>query len=139
MVLRHLVFYNYDGRFWNGAVKVTKEEIDVGDVLILGDCRRPGLYPEVVEVRVIAVNDDETVTVIVRGGGVENVRISNLWRPDWFTRPRFWLSRGPRSIPRFRRPLFKDKMLKHGVAVTHVVNYKSDGSESDGPESDGGH
>ena len=54
MVLRHLVFYNYDGRFWNGAVKVTKEEIDVGDVLILGDCRRPGLYPEVVEVCVIA-------------------------------------------------------------------------------------
>ena len=37
-----LVFCNYNAHFWDGAVKVENEEIEVGDVLILGDCRRPG-------------------------------------------------------------------------------------------------
>ena len=118
MAPRELVFMNYNAGFWLGAVKVKKEDIEVGDVLILGDCRRSGCYPEVVEVRVISVNLDETVTVILRGGGVESVRLNNLRRPDWWTTPQFWSSQSPRTIPRFRRPTYKDKMLKHGVAVT---------------------
>ena len=90
-----------------------------------------------VEVRVISVNGDETATAILRGGGVESVRLSNLRRPDWWAKPRYWLSQGPRTIPRFRRPTYKDEMLKHGVAVTRVVNYNSDGSESEESDSDG--
>ena len=59
-----------------------KEEIEVGNVLILGNCQHPGCYPEVVEVRVMAVNANETVIVILRFGGVENVEMSNFWHPD---------------------------------------------------------
>ena len=40
--------------FWDGAIKVTSEEIEVGDILIFGGHRCPGLYPKVVEVRIIA-------------------------------------------------------------------------------------
>ena len=110
---------NYNHGFWLGAVRVKEEEIEVGDVLALGDCKRFGRYPypEVVEVRVVSVNGDGTVTVILRGGGVENVRLDNLRRPDWWSTPRFWRSQGPRTTPRYRRPTHKDKMLKHGVAV----------------------
>ena len=136
MAPRELVFCNYNARFWDGAVKVAKEEVEVGDVLILGDRWRPGRNPEVVEVCVMSVNNDETATVIVRGGRVENVRLGNLRRPDWYTKPRFWLSLGPRTIPRFKRPLFKDDMLKHGVEVTCIVNYNHNESESDESESD---
>ena len=117
MAPRELVFMNYNAGFWLGAVKVKKEEIEVGDVLILGECCRLECYPEVVEVRVISVNLDETVTVILRGGGVESVRLNNLRRLDWWTTPLYWTSRGPRTIPRYRRPTNKDEMLKHGVAV----------------------
>ena len=137
MAPRELLFMNYNHHFWDGAVKVEKEEIEVGDVLILGDRPRPGWYPEVVEVCLLSVNDNETATVIVRGGGVENVRLGNLRRPDWYKLPRYWLSGGSRTIPHYRRPTYKDDMLKHGVAVTRVVNYDSDGSESDDSESNG--
>ena len=136
MAPRELVFYNYNARFLNGAVRVKKEEIEVGDVLIFDDRRRPGCYPTVVEVCVMAVNADETVMVILRFGSVENVKLSNLWRPDWFTKPYRWLSGGPRINRRFRRPLFKDNMLKHGVEVARVVNYDSDESKSNESKSD---
>ena len=36
MAPRELVFCNYNSRFWDGAVKVVREEIEVGDVYILG-------------------------------------------------------------------------------------------------------
>ena len=119
MALRELVWMNYNAGFWLGAVRVKEEEIKVGDVLVLGDCLRLEREPycDVVEVRVIAVNYDGSATVIVRGGGVENVGLDNLRRPDWWSTPRFWRSGGPRGIPRYRRPLHKDEMLKHGVAV----------------------
>ena len=91
----------------------------MGDVLILGESRLSGVYPDVVEVRVMSINPDETVTVIVRGGGgVENVKLTDLRRPDWWTTPRYWTSGGPRSVPMYRRPTNKDEMLKHGVVVT---------------------
>ena len=119
MAPRGLVFCDYSARFWDGAVKVLKDEIKVGDLLILGGCRRPGWRSGVVEVRVMSLNCDKTVTAIVRGGGVENVKIGNLRRPDWFSKPRSWRSLGPRGYHRYQRPLFKDDMLKHGVAIEH--------------------
>ena len=119
MAPRELVFCDYNTRFWDGAVKVLKDEIEVGDVLILGGCRRLGWRSGVVEVRVMLLNCDKTVTVIVRGGGVENVKIGNLRRPDWFSKPHSWRSLGPRGYHRYQRPLFKDDMLKHGVAIEH--------------------
>ena len=134
MAPRELLFMNYNSHFWDGSVKVDKEELEVGDVLILGDRRRPDMYPEVVEVRLLSINDDETATVIVRDGGVENVRLDNLRRPDWNKLPQYWISRGPRTIPHYRRPTYKDDMLKHGVAVTRVINYDSDGFELDDAE-----
>ena len=136
MAPRELVFCNYNSRFLDDAVMVVKEEIEVGDVYILGDRRRPGCYPEVVEVRVMSVNINETVTVIVRVGGVENVIMDNLRQLDWYKKPLYWLSGGPRGIPHYRRPLFKDDMLTHGVEVTRVVNYDLNESESDESESE---
>ena len=127
----------YNHHFWDGAVKVEKEEIEIGDILILGDRWRPGGYTEVVEVCVMSLNPGDTATVVVRGGGVENVRLDNLKRPDWFKMPRYWSSGRVRTICHYRRPLHKDDMLKHGVAVTRVLTYDSDGDESDGSESDG--
>ena len=60
---------------------------------------------------------------------MENVRLDNLKRPDWNKLPQDWISRGPRTIPHYRRPTYKDDMLKHGVAVTRVIDYDSDGNE----------
>ena len=131
MAPRELLFMNYNHHFWDGSVKVDKEEIEVGDVLILGDRRRSDVYPEVVEVRLLSINENETATVIVRDGGVENVRLDNLRRPDWNKLPQYWISRGPRTILHYRRPTYKDDMLKHGVAVTRVIDYDSDGNELD--------
>ena len=79
---------------------------------------------------------NETVTVIVRGGGVENVRVDNLRQPDWYTKPYYWGSLGPRFIPHYRRPLFKDNMLAHGVEVARVVNFGHNGSKSDESKSE---
>ena len=121
MAPRELVFYNYSTRFWDGAVRVKLEDIVVGDVLIIGDCRHPGCYPSVDEVCVMAVNANKTVTVIKRAGGdVESVKLRDLWRPDWFKMPYRYLSLGPRRC-QFRRPLLKDDMLKHGVEVEPIV------------------
>ena len=118
MAPRQLAFMNYNAGFWLGAVQVKKEEVEVGDVLILSEKRLSGVYPDVVEVRVMSVNPDETVTVIVRGGGgVENVKLTDLRRPDWWTTPLYWTSGGLRTVPRYRRPTNKDEMLKHGVAL----------------------
>ena len=50
MAPRELVFCNYNCGFWDDTIKVDREEIEVGDVYILGDRMRPGSYPEVVEV-----------------------------------------------------------------------------------------
>ena len=132
MAPHELLFMNYNRHFWDGAVKVDKDEIEVGDVLILGDRQRPlGWFTKFVEVRVLSVNGNDTATVMLRGGGVENVRLDNLKRPDWNKLPRYWISRGPRTIPHYRRPTNKDDMLKHGVAVVCVIDYDSDGNELD--------
>ena len=88
----------------------------------------------------MSINVNETVTVIVRGGGVENVRVDNLRQPDWYTKPYYWGSLGPRFIPHYRRPLFKDNMLAHGVEVVRVYgdDFESDESGSEMDESDDG-
>ena len=131
-----LVFCNYNSNFWDNVVKVVREEIEVGDVYILGDRLRPGCYPEVVEVRVMSVNINRTVTVIVKGGRVENVRLDNLRQPDWYTKPYYWGSLGPRFIPHYRRPLFKDDMLAHGVEVVRVFGHNGFESDESGFEMD---
>ena len=136
MAPRELVFCNYNCGFWDDAIKVDREEIEVGDVYILGDRMRPGSNPEVVEVRVMSINVNETVTVIVRGGGVENVRVDNLRQPDWYTKPYYWGSLGPRFIPHYRRPLFKDDMLSHGVEVVRVFGHNGFESDESGSEMD---
>ena len=119
MALRELCWMNYNHGFWLGAVRVKEEEIEIGDILCLADRKRLGRYPYpvVVEVRVVSLNSDGTATVILRGGGVENVRLDKLRRPDWWTTPRYWYCQGPRCIPRLRMPTHKDEMLKHGVAI----------------------
>ena len=118
MAPRELLFMNYNHHFWDDSVKVWKDEIEVGDIFILAGRSRFDRFPYHVEVRLLSVNDDETATVKVRDGGVENVRLDYLRRPDWNTKPRYWTSERPRNPPFYRRPICKDDMLKHGVAVT---------------------
>ena len=116
MAPRKLVFYNYYALLWNGALRVKLDNFEVGDVLILGGCK--GCYPDVEEVRVMAVNVNETLTVIKRDdGGVENVKLRDLWRPDFLRLPRMFRSGRPRTIPCYQRPLCKDEILKHGVEL----------------------
>lgn len=90
-------------------MKVKLDNIEVGDVLIIGDGKRRGCYPDTDEVRVMAVNANETLTVIKRYGGVENVKLCDLWRPDFLRLPRRFLNCGPRTVC-YQRPLFKDDM-----------------------------
>ena len=117
MLVMALIFMNYHDELWDRAVPVKKEEVEVGDVLILGEKRvLDPVYPDVVEVRVISFNADETVTVISRVGGVESVKLSDLRRPDWWRQPYSWMSFGMKRR-HYRRPLHKDEMLKHGVAL----------------------
>ena len=94
-----LLFMNYHSHFWDGSVKVDRDEIEVGDIFIIaGRRRRPGWYADPVEVRVLSVNDNDTATVMVRGGSVESVKLDLLRRPDWRKVPQFYISHGPRSI-----------------------------------------
>ena len=117
MAPRKLLFMDYNDELWKGAVPVKEEEVEVGDVLILNEKRvLDPVYPDVVEVRVISLNADETVTVISRGGGVESVKLSDLRRPDWWEQPLYWMAFGMRRR-HYRRPTNKDEMMKHGVVL----------------------
>ena len=93
-------------------MKVWKDEIEVGDIFILSGRSRFDTYPHYVEARLLSVNDDETATV--------KVRDRLLRRPNWNTKPHFWdTERTVYPGLRFtRRPICKDDMMKHGVAVT---------------------
>ena len=119
---RELLFMTYTNDFWVNAVEVRKDEIEVGDIFILFGRSRFDTYPHCVEARLLSVNDDETATVKVRDRGVENVKLDLLRRPDWNTKPHFWDTERLMhpNLPFNRRPICKDDMMKHGVAVTRL-------------------
>ena len=127
---RALLFMNYHSHFWDGAVKVDKDDIEIGDIFVIAGHapRRSGWPADPVEARVLSVNDNDTATVMVRGGDIESVRLDLLRQPKWSKVPQFYMSYGPRSIPFYRRPTHKDDMLKHGVAVTRLDEYDDDGN-----------
>ena len=135
MAPRALLFMNYHSHFWDGSVKVDRDDIEVGDIFVIEGRRVcPGWSPAPAEVRVLSVNDNDTATVMVRGGSVENIKLDRLRQPKWSKVPQFYMSYGPRSIPFYRRPTHKDDMLKHGVAVTHRNEYDDEGNLLDDEE-----
>ena len=101
-------------------MEVEVDNIEVGDVLILGGLCK-GCHPIFGEVHVIAVNVNETLTVIRRiDGGVENVKLQDVWRPDFLRLPLMCLGRGPRTIPCYQRPVCRNEMLRHGLELARI-------------------